>query len=79
MQPAVILASQLPIMFMKGIQIKTRRILTEDVQRHLFLMKTHSALKFKRDRGRKVPWHGRQLGHRAGGGTGAVTFRLMSQ
>lgn len=46
MQLGEILASQRPIMFMKGIQIKAQRSLTEDVHRRLLLIETRSAMKF---------------------------------
>lgn len=51
MQLDEILTSQLPIMFMKEIQMEAQSILTEGVHMHLLLIKTHSALKFKYDKG----------------------------
>ena len=73
MQPGEILASRLPIMFMKGIQIKAQRIPTEDVHRRLVLIKTYSALKFKYDKSR-VP-HQQMQGALAQEAAGKLSWR----
>ena len=75
MQPGEILVLQLHIMFVKGIQTKVQRILSEDLHRHLLFIKTQSALKFKHGTKARL---GKQL-MAAGGGTGAVTFSCTSQ
>lgn len=59
MQPGEILASQLPIMFGKRNRIKAQRVLTEDVQRCLSLIRSPSALRFRHD---KDPVNARCLG-----------------